>query len=191
MLDEILTKHPELEFVQLQINYLDWESQWVQSKACYEVAVKHDKPVIVMEPVKGGTLAKVPAEVEKLFREYAPESSPASWAVRFAASLENVFMVLSGMSSLTQMEDNLSYMERFQPLKGEELALVQKAEKLINGQIAIPCTGCSYCTDGCPTKSPFSIFAFPAAATKISACLHAPFKSFVRVWHTVTVASPG
>ena len=152
VLDEILTKHPELEFVQLQINYLDWESQWVQSKACYEVAVKRDKPVIVMEPVKGGTLAKVPAEVEKLFREYAPESSPASWAVRFAASLENVFMVLSGISSLTQMEDNLSYMEHFQPLKGEELALVQKAEKLINGQISIPCTGCSYCTDGCPQK---------------------------------------
>lgn len=152
VLDEILTKHPELEFVQLQINYLDWESQWIQSRKCYEVAVKHDKPVIVMEPVKGGTLAKVPEEVEKLFREYAPGSSPASWAVRFAASLDNVFMVLSGMSSLEQMEDNLSYMEHFQPLKEEEKALVAKAEKLINGQIAIPCTGCSYCTDGCPQK---------------------------------------
>lgn len=152
LLDEILTRHPEMEFVQLQINYLDWESQWVQSGKCYEVAVKHGKPVIVMEPVKGGTLAGVPEEAEKLFREYNPQMSVPSWAIRFAASLENVMMVLSGMSNLEQMEDNLSYMDEFKPLTEEERKLTGRAAEIINAQIAIPCTGCSYCTGGCPRK---------------------------------------
>ncbi len=152
LLDEILTKYPYIEFVQLQINYLDWESEWIQSKKCYDVATKHGVPVIVMEPVKGGTLAKVPAEVEELFKQHDASASPASWAMRFAASLPNVKMVLSGMSNLQQMEDNLSYMEDFQPLNEEELAMVHKAAEIINGQIAVPCTGCSYCTEGCPQK---------------------------------------
>ena len=152
LLDEILTKYPFLEFAQLQINYLDWESQWVQSRLCYEVAVKHNTPIIVMEPVKGGTLAKVPAQVEQLFQTYNPKASPASWAIRFAAGLPGVKMVLSGMSRLDQMEDNLSYMEDFQPLNDQEKALVAKAAEIINSQIAVPCTGCSYCTEGCPQK---------------------------------------
>ena len=152
LLDEILTKHPEMEFVQLQINYLDWESEWIQSRKCYEVAVKHGKPVIVMEPVKGGTLAKVPEEAEKLFKEHDPNMSIPSWAIRFAASLENVMMVLSGMGSLEQMEDNLSYMENFQPLTEEEKEMTHKVADIINAQIAVPCTGCSYCTEGCPQK---------------------------------------
>ena len=152
LLDEILTKHPEMEFVQLQINYLDWESQWIRSRTCYEVAVKHNKPVIVMEPVKGGTLAKVPEAAEKLFREHDPKMSVPSWAIRFAASLPNVMMVLSGMSSVEQMEDNLSYMEDFKPLTEEEKALCYQAADIINGQIAVPCTGCSYCTEGCPMR---------------------------------------
>ena len=150
LLDEILTKHPDMEFVQLQINYLDWESQWIQSRACYEVCVKHGKPVIVMEPVKGGTLAAVPEEAEKMFREMDPEASVPSWAIRFAASLENVMVVLSGMSSLDQMKDNISYMEHFTPLTEEEKTACFKAADIINAQIAIPCTGCSYCTEGCP-----------------------------------------
>ncbi len=152
LLDEILTKHPEMEFVQLQINYLDWESEWIQARKCYEIAVKHGKPVIVMEPVKGGTLAKVPEVAEKLFRESAPHMSVPSWAIRFAASLDNVMMVLSGMSSLEQLEDNLSYMEHFQPLTEEEKKLTGKVADIINAQIAVPCTGCSYCTEGCPQK---------------------------------------
>jgi len=152
VLDEILTKYPFIEFVQLQINYLDWESDWIQSKECYDVATKHRKPVIVMEPVKGGTLANVPAEVEQLFKAHDPNASPASWAMRFAASLPNVMMVLSGMSNLQQMEDNLSYMEDFKPLDEDELAMVRKAAEIIKGQIAVPCTGCSYCTEGCPQK---------------------------------------
>ena len=150
LLDKILTKHPEMEFVQLQINYLDWDSPWIHSKGVYQVARKHNVPIIVMEPVKGGTLAHVPQSVERLFREKEPDLSPASWAVRFAASLPGVMMVLSGMSDLSQMEDNLSYMDDFQPLTEEEQQLCFTAAKLINDQIAIPCTGCSYCTEGCP-----------------------------------------
>ncbi|MBR4445409.1 MAG: aldo/keto reductase [Solobacterium sp.] len=150
LLDEILTKHPEMEFVQLQINYLDWESKWIQSRACYEVCVKHHKPVIVMEPVKGGTLADLPEEAEKLLKAKEPAMSIPSWAIRFAASLDNVMCVLSGMSSLEQMQDNLSYMEDFKPLDEEEKKLCFEAAKIINSQIAIPCTACSYCTEGCP-----------------------------------------
>lgn len=152
LLDKILTDHPEIEFVQLQINYLDWESEWIQSKACYETAVKHGKWVTVMEPVKGGTLAKVPAEVEAMFKSHNADASPASWAIRFAASLPQVKMVLSGMSNLAQMEDNLSYMADFKPLTEEEQEMVHKAAEMINAQIAVPCTGCSYCTEGCPQK---------------------------------------
>lgn len=150
LLDEILTKHPEMEFVQLQINYLDWESEWIQSRACYEVAVKHHKPVIVMEPVKGGTLANIPETAKRLFGKRNADLSIPSWAIRFAASLPNVMVVLSGMSNLEQMQDNISYMEQFHPLTEEERAVCFQVAKIINEQIAIPCTGCSYCTEGCP-----------------------------------------
>lgn len=150
LLDKILTDHPEMEFVQLQINYLDWESNSIHARACYEVATKHGKPVIIMEPVKGGTLAKVPEAVEKLFKEAAPDMSISSWAMRFAASLENVMVVLSGMSSMEQMEDNVSFMDNFVPLNDEEKKLCHKAADIINSKITIPCTGCSYCTEGCP-----------------------------------------
>ena len=154
LLDEVLTAHPEMEFVQLQVNYLDWDSDWVQSRKCYEVCVKHGKPVVVMEPVKGGTLAKVPAEAEALFRAADPQMSISSWAIRFAASLPNVMMVLSGMSTLKQMQDNVSYMEDFKPLTEEEVAMCAKVADIINGQIAVPCTACSYCTEGCPQQIP-------------------------------------
>ena len=154
LLDQILTKYPEMEFVQMQLNYLDWESEWIQSRAVYETAVKHGKPVIVMEPVKGGTLARVPAEAESLLKAAAPELSVPSWAIRFAASQDNVMMVLSGMSSVEQMLDNTGYMEDFIPLTPEEIALTHRAAEIINAQIAVPCTGCSYCTDGCPMSIP-------------------------------------
>lgn len=151
-LDGILTKHPEMEFVQLQINYLDWESEWIQSRRNYEICVRHGKPIIVMEPVKDGSLARVPVEAENLFRAAAPDRSIPSWAIRFAASLPNVMVVLSGMSSMEQMEDNLSYMDEFIPLSEEEQKLCFRAGGIINAQIAVPCTGCSYCTEGCPVR---------------------------------------
>lgn len=155
LLDEILTKHPEMEFVQIQLNYLDWESEWIQSRRVYETAVRHGKPVIVMEPVKGGTLAKVPEEAAALLRERRPDLSVPSWAIRFAASQKGVMVVLSGMSSIDEMRDNLSYMEAFQPLtEEEENILTQRVAKAINERIAVPCTGCSYCTEGCPVEIP-------------------------------------
>lgn len=150
LLDRILTDHPEMEFVQLQINYIDWDSESVEARKCYEVAVKHGKPVIVMEPVKGGSLAKVPEEAERLFKGVHPDWSVASWGVRFAASLENVMVVLSGMSSYEQLVDNISYMKEFTTLTDTEQKTIDKAVDIINAGIAVPCTGCRYCVDGCP-----------------------------------------
>lgn len=126
-LETILRAHPEMEFVQLQINYADWENPAVQSRACYEVARKYDKPVVIMEPVKGGMLASPPEGVKKILSVAEPNSSAASWAIRFAADLEGVITVLSGMSDIAQMKDNISYMKNFTSLTESERATLKKS----------------------------------------------------------------
>lgn len=151
-LDKVLTECPYFEFVQLQINYLDWEDEEIQSRKCYEVCVKHGKPVIVMEPVKGGTLANVPDPVKELLQSVHPDWSPASWALRFAASLPGVEIVLSGMSNMDQLTENIGFMKDMEPLTSEEVKVLERAAAMIKGTIAIPCTGCRYCVEenSCP-----------------------------------------
>ena len=149
-LEVILTAHPEMEFVQLQINYADWDNPAVQSRACYEVARKHGKPVIIMEPVKGGMLATPPGPVEEILKAEDPNTSNVSWAIRFAADLEGVITVLSGMSNVGQMEDNLSFMKSFSGLTNREKETLQKAQEALKQIPLIPCTTCNYCAKVCP-----------------------------------------
>ncbi len=149
--------HKEVELIQLQINYIDWESNDVASRRCYEIAAgKYNKWISVMEPLKGGNLAKVTPEAEKLLKSAQPDLSIASWGIRYAASLDNVIVVLSGMSNMEQLEDNMSYMKDFKPLSDSEYKAVEKAGEIIKNSILVPCTGCHYCTDpstgGCPKK---------------------------------------
>lgn len=152
VLDKILTERPEMEVVQLQINYLDWHDAGVRARECYEVARKHHKDIIIMEPIKGGALANVSPDAVSLFRSARPNLSNAGWAVSFCASLEGVIMVLSGMSTEEQMEDNISYMKDFIPLSPDEIELCKKAGEIVKNDNAIACTACRYCTDDCPQK---------------------------------------
>lgn len=149
-LEEILIAHPEVEFVQLQINYADWENPAIQSRGVYEMARRYHKPIIVMEPIKGGLLADPPRVVADILKQANPDVSCSSWAVRFAASLEGVMVVLSGMSNVEQMKDNLSYMADFQPLSAQEQDIMVKARDALASIPLIPCTSCHYCTKVCP-----------------------------------------
>ena len=149
-LEEILKKHPEMEFVQLQINYADWENPAIQSRACYEMARKYGKPVVIMEPVKGGMLANPPEPVAKVLQKANPNASYASWAIKFAANLDGVITVLSGMSNVEQMRDNLSYMKDFKKLSETEMNVLKEAQEELNKIPLIPCTMCNYCAKVCP-----------------------------------------
>lgn len=151
LLDKILTEHPEIDYVQLQINYLDWDSPAIAAGACYDVAVKHGKKIIVMEPVKGGSLAKLPEEGVQLLKQHRPTESAASWAIRFAASLPQVEIVLSGMNTMEQMEDNLRPLD---PITDAEQSLLQKVTGILREKTAIGCTGCGYCFPHCPVNMP-------------------------------------
>ena len=145
VLDKILTEHPEIEVVQLQLNYVDWDDPKVQSRKCYEVCRRHGKPVFVMEPVKGGTLVNLPEKAAKEVRGV----SPAELAIRFAAGWPNAAMVLSGMSNMAQMEENVGFMANFKPLTYNEEQMVERIRSIYQSQSRIPCTGCKYCVDGC------------------------------------------
>ena len=149
VLEQILTDYPAIEVVQIQFNYLDYDDPAVQSRKCYEVCVKHGKPVIVMEPVKGGNLVNLPEEAKAVL-DALHGGSPASYALRFAAGFPGMMMVLSGMSSLEQMNDNLSFMKDFKPLSHEERRAIAEVCDVIRATHTIPCTACRYCTDGCP-----------------------------------------
>ncbi len=151
VLDQILTEYPQIEVVQIQFNYLDYDDIAVQSRKCYEVCRKHGKPVLVMEPVKGGSLVNLPEEAKKVLDDLHG-GSPASYAIRFAAGFPGMMMVLSGMSDLEQMKDNLSYMRDFKPLNETELAAVKKVQEIFHKMNMIPCTACRYCVEGCPKQ---------------------------------------
>lgn len=153
VLDMILTKHPEIEVVQIQFNYVDYEDDKVQSRKCYEVCRKHGKPVLIMEPVKGGSLINLPEAAQKVF-DRLNGGSNASYALRFAAGFEGVIMVLSGMSTIGQMEDNVSFMKEFQPLNTAEQEAIEKVCAVFRNQGLIPCTACRYCTEVCPQGIP-------------------------------------
>ena len=152
LLQQVLDENPDMEFVQLQLNYLDWENDVIQSRKNYEVAFSNHKPVVVMEPIKGGSLASFSEDIENIFKEAQPNRSIASWALRFIASKENVMTVLSGMSTLEQMEDNLSTMKEFEPMNEEEEKLVKQVTEKVLSVETIPCSGCRYCTPGCPMQ---------------------------------------
>jgi len=151
-LDKVLTEHPEMEFVQLQINYADWESPSVEARKCFEVARKHQKPIIIMEPVKGGSLATLPESMASILKNANPSLSVPSWAIRYAASLEGLITVLSGMSNIEQMEDNLSFMTDFKPLDDAEKAVIEKVQEALSSSNRIPCTDCKYCVKDCPVN---------------------------------------
>ena len=149
-LEEILFEHPELEFVLLQINYLDWEDEGIESRKCLEVARKYNKQVMIMEPYKGGFLADVPEEAEKIMKEYNPNRSVVSWAMRFVANLEDVEVVLTGASNLEQLESNIQEFNDADPLNDEEMEIISQVSEIINSNITVDCTKCRYCVDTCP-----------------------------------------
>lgn len=190
-IDQMLTEYPFLEFVQLQINYLDWESSGIQARKCYEVAVKHEKDIIVMEPVKGGTLADPPQVVKDMLKAAHPDWTPAEWAIRFAASLPHVKLVLSGMSNFAQMDENTAFMENFEPLTKEDNELLLKAAEMIRQAIAIPCTGCRYCVEAAKCPKNIAIPNYFALYNTKQLMKNALFSPEVEYYHNLVMQGYG
>jgi predicted aldo/keto reductase-like oxidoreductase len=182
VLERLLDEHPEIEFVQLQVNYADWDNDAVQSRKCYEVARKKGKPVVIMEPVKGGNLLKLPQESIDTLKALDPDASLASWAIRFAASLEGVVTVLSGMSNIQQVQDNTTYMADFKPLSEEELAAIVSVREQISKIPSVPCTSCEYCLPVCAQN-----VAIPGIFESLNMSLRygkGPSAQFSYMWNT-------
>ena len=179
-LEKILSAHPEVDFVQLQLNWADWESPPIQSRANYEVARRHGKKIVVMEPVKGGMLADPPEAVKKILRDAEPDFSPASWALRFAASLDGVEVVLSGMNALDQMRDNISTLKDFDKLTDAQEKVIDAARAELAKIPLIPCTACDYCGTVCPQKLPIS--GFFAMMNHLTLFRNKTFASRREVW---------
>ena len=152
LLEQVLESHPTPDFVQLQINYADWETPSIAARANYEICAERGIPVIVMEPLRGGGLSTPPANIPEILQAVQPDMSLSSWGIRYAASLPGIITVLSGMSNMEQMEDNLSYMRNFQPLNAEERAAIAAAQDVIANIDQIPCTDCRYCMPDCPVN---------------------------------------
>ena len=171
ILERILSTYPEIEAVQIQFNYVDYEDVSIESRKCYEVCRKFAKPVIVMEPVKGGSLVNLPSGAKQIL-ENLHGGSPASYAIRFAASFEGIAMVLSGMGSMQMMEDNIGFMKDFVPLNAEEMDAIQKVCAIFRAQDIVPCTACRYCADQCPKRIPIP---------ELFACLNA--KRTFKTWN--------
>ena len=182
VLEQILTEYPQIEVVQIQLNYADFDDPAVQSRKCYEVCRKHGKPVIVMEPVKGGNLVNLPEAAKKVLEDLHG-GSVASYAIRFAAGLPGILMVLSGMSTLEQMQDNISYMQDFKPLNETELTAIAKVQEIFHSMHLIPCTACRYCTDGCPQQIPIPDYFATLNAKKVTPGWNAAFYYNVHALH--------
>ena len=182
LLEELLTLHPEVEFVQLQINYADWENPGVAARKNWEICKAHGKPVTVMEPVKGGILADPIPAVKQILDSTGSGLSYAGWALRYVASQENIITVLSGMSNLAQMEDNLRSMAPFRPMTESELDIIRQAQQALNADQSIPCPACHYCTEGCPMSIPI-----PEIFTVVNRMKGSPHFRTVREYNIVTV----
>ena len=182
MLEELLTAHPDAEFVQLQMNYADWEHPGVASRRNWEICKAHGVPVTVMEPVKGGILADPIPAVREILKAAKPDASCASWAIRYIASLDNIITVLSGMSNMEQMEDNLSYMRAFKPMDEADLDVIRRAQEALNADQSIPCTACHYCVEGCPMGIPI-----PEIFTVANRRKGSPHFRTVREYNNVTL----
>ena len=154
LLEKVLTEYPEVDFVQLQINYIDWDNPAVRAGECYEIARKHGKKILIMEPVKGGMLANLPEEGERILKAVSPGLSIASWAIRFAAGLDGVDTVLSGISTMEQMLDNVALMEDFKPLNAAEVQALARLREFLSRNPRVECTACGYCQPECPVKLP-------------------------------------
>ena len=147
LLKEILDEHPEMDFILIQINFVDWENESIKARECYEIALEHDLEVLVMEPLKGGTIVNMPDSAKKILKDYHPKDSIAKWGLRFSGSLDNVSYVLSGVSNIEQLKDNIETFKEFKPITINEINLLNKVTEIINDSVAIPCTGCGYCLE--------------------------------------------